>query len=128
MRAAHLSDAEEIAELESLLFDNSMGERMIRHELKLGRGWVEEGTPLKGYVLTRREEGVMDITRLGVHPSAHRQGIGTTLLLQAMKGARDVVLTVQKDNVGAMKLYFKYGFEIVGHLQSANAWVMRSTR
>lgn len=101
---------------------------MIRHELSLGAGWVEEEATLKGYILTRREEGILDILRLGVHPSAHRQGIGSALLERAIRGANNVVLTVQKNNAGALKLYLKHGFTIVGHLQSANSWVMQKCK
>jgi ribosomal-protein-alanine N-acetyltransferase len=126
MRAATLSDSEAIESLENLLFDNSMGARMIRQELSLGAGWVHfEEELLTGYVLVRDEEQIRDITRLGVHPTAQRRGVGTLLLHKALEGASTVILTVQKDNLGAMKLYAKYGFEIVAHLHAANAWVMK---
>jgi ribosomal protein S18 acetylase RimI-like enzyme len=125
MRAAVPSDSEAIAELEALLFDNSMGARMVRQELRLGAGWVEERGSLLGYILTRVEEGILDITRLGVHPDAQHQGVGSALLLKGMGDADVVILTVQKDNLAAIKLYFKHGFEIVGHLHAAKAWVMR---
>lgn len=125
MRIANLSDSERIAELEALLFDNSMGARMIRQELQLGAAWVEEKESIVGYILTRTEDNILDVLRLGVHPDARRQGIGEALLRKAIEGARTVILTVQKDNLGAMRLYFKLGFEIVAHLHAANAWVMK---
>lgn len=102
-----------------------MGARMVRQELRLGTGWVAEQESIVGYVLTRTEDGILDVTRLGVHPSAQRTGVGSALLTIAIGDADVVILTVQKDNVRAMKLYFKHGFEIVAHLHAANAWVMR---
>jgi ribosomal protein S18 acetylase RimI-like enzyme len=35
------------------------------------------------------------------------------------------MLTVRKDNHGAVRLYNQYGFEIVGHLQGDSGWVMK---
>jgi ribosomal protein S18 acetylase RimI-like enzyme len=125
MRTAVLSDSESISDLEGLLFENSMGARMVRQELSLGAGLVEEHGELQGYLLSREEEGILDVKRLGVHPTAQRRGIASALLVKAIEHADVVILTVQKNNLAALKLYFKHGFEIVAHLQGARAWVMR---
>jgi len=118
-----------ISDLEALLFPNSMGERMVRQELYLGKGWIkerfcEEGS-LAGYVLIRFDEDLLDITRLGVHPEESGKGLGSRLLERALEEGDTVILTVQKDNARAMRLYARHGFEIVAHLHSARAWVMR---
>jgi len=124
LRQAGPDDVEVIVQIESTLFDNSMGERLVRHELELGRGWVY-GEPVEGYILLRPDGPLTDITRLGVTQGARGKGIGQKLLSRALEGAGDVVLTVAKDNVPAMRLYKKNGFAIVGHLHAAGAWVMR---
>ncbi len=107
-----------------------MGERMVRQELLLGKGWLVERAPVDeemvaGYVLIRFDEDLVDITRLGVHPDNSGKGIGTRLLEKVFDEGGTIILTVQKDNLRAMQLYHRHGFEIVAHLHSARAWVMR---
>lgn len=102
---------------------------MVRQELLMGKGWVEEREPVEepiaGYILIRFDDDLLDITRLGVHPEDAGKGIGGKLLRRAMREGDTIILTVQKDNVRAMRLYVRHGFEIVAHLHSAQAWVMR---
>jgi ribosomal protein S18 acetylase RimI-like enzyme len=107
-----------------------MGERMVRQELRLGKGWVVDRAPVEeeiaaGYVLIRFDEDLIDITRLGVHPENTSKGLGTRLLQKVFEEGGTIILTVQKNNLRAMRLYHRHGFEIVAHLHSARAWVMR---
>lgn len=124
IRPACPLDIDALFILENELFPNSMNERMLHHELIRGRGWVW-GDPIDGYILVRMDGDLIDITRLGVRTTASGQGIGRKLLEVALEGVPDALLTVQKNNLRAMTLYKRAGFEIVGHLSSANAWVMR---
>jgi ribosomal protein S18 acetylase RimI-like enzyme len=103
---------------------------MVRQELRLGKGWVEENllfdeNVVVGYVLLRYDDDLVDITRLGVHPEMQGKGLGGRLLRKALEEKATIILTVRKNNLAAMKLYFKHGFEIVAHLHAAGAWVMR---
>jgi len=105
---------------------------MLRQELRLGKGWLEErfscpDKSVAGYILIRFDGDLMDITRLGVHPEEEGHGLGSRLLVRALEEGSTVILTVQKDNARAMRLYARHGFEIVAHLHSAQAWVMRRT-
>ena len=106
-----------------------MGERMVRQELRMGKGWVVEREPVEGpvagYILIRMDGDLIDITRLGVHPEDIGKGIGSRLLQRALREGETVILTVQKNNLRAMQLYVRHGFEIVAHLHAAQAWVMR---
>jgi len=124
IRPACPLDIDALFILESELFPNSMNERMLHHELIRGRGWVS-GDPIDGYILVRMDGDLIDITRLGVRATASGHGIGRKLLEVALEGVPDALLTVQKNNLRAMTLYKKAGFEIVGHLAGAGAWVMR---
>lgn len=106
---------------------------MVRQELRLGKGWVAltprlEGEEIIGYALVRYDEDLVGLTRLGVHPSRQGFGVGRRLLTAVLREAATLILTVQKDNLPAMKLYFSHGFEIVGHLHAANAWVMKRAK
>ena len=106
-----------------------MGARMLRQELALGEGFLEERDGrLVAYLLRRREGGLQDILRLGVHPSYRRQGLAAGLLRHALQGPPTTILTVQKDNLAALRLYRGHGFEVAGHLHAAGAWVMRLTQ
>lgn len=126
IRPAQLLDVEAILGLEYILFDNAMTERMLFHELTLGKGFVAtvDGI-IRGYALVRFDDGLMDITRLGVDPATQGQGIGTRLLECALDGVMDAMLTVKKDNLPALRLYRKHGFKIVAHMVGAGAFVLR---
>ncbi len=59
------------------------------------------------------------ITLLGVHPDYRRQGLGQLLLLNLLEDAiarqlKWATLEVNENNLGAINLYQKYGFKVVG--------------
>lgn len=123
MRPATLDDIAEIVELEYLLFpENNFNEVTLANELVLGKGWViyEQGQ-LIAYMLLRSDGEVTDITRLGVMPGHQRKGHGTLLLQEAIK--TPAMLTVHKNNVGALRLYLRHDFRIIGTLPEGG-WVM----
>jgi ribosomal-protein-alanine N-acetyltransferase len=115
--------AEEISELDGVLFDNALNEHTIRKEIKAGWGyvWVENGK-VAGYALVRSQEGLSDLTRLGVHPDYQGRGIGQALLKIVLEGG-PVMLFVRKNNPGAICLYLRYGFEVKGETDAS--WLMR---
>ena len=129
LRAACVLDVPTLLELEDALFPNAMTERMLQHELSRGQGWVVDvGGRVVGYILVRNDEGLLDITRLGVADGSRREGLGRLLLERALMEPGDVILTVKKDNAPAITLYRHYGFKIVAHLIAAHSWVMKLTR
>lgn len=123
MRRATPADGERISEIDLLLFDNGFNERTIGIEIELGECWVE-GEPIIGYVLTRRDGTVTDITRLAVQADRQKEGVGERLLLVALTTPGPHMLTVKRDNMQALRLYKKNGFEIAGVLPSGS-WIMR---
>jgi ribosomal protein S18 acetylase RimI-like enzyme len=124
IRAAGINDIQAILHLEEELFDNAMSEKMMHHELTRGRGWVY-GNPIEGYILLRFDSGLTDITRIGVAPDSQKKGIGKALLEHALQGQPDALLTVKKDNETAIKLYRRFGFQVVAHLAAGGALVLR---
>lgn len=59
------------------------------------------------------------ITLLGVHPEYQGQGLGQLLLCSLLDRAREIemaraTLEVRDSNLGALHIYEKYGFQIVG--------------
>ena len=59
------------------------------------------------------------ITLLAIHPDYRRQGLGQLLLLELLKDAiarqlKRATLEVNENNLAAVNLYKKYGFQIAG--------------
>lgn len=119
--------AERISELDGLLFPaESFNEHTVLKEIEAGTGLVylsEE--KIVGYALTRKQEDLVDLTRIGIHPDFQRQGIGELLLqaVIALADPRDVMLFVRKKNMPAIRLYQKNGFQVAG--MTKDSWVMR---
>lgn len=124
IRPATLDDVFLIAGLEILLFpDNCMNEHSIELELEAGKAWVEEEGA--GYILTRWGPDFIDILRLGVHPSHQREGHGRRLLQEVLRQADlPLMLTVDRENRGARRLYEREGFEKVASMPQNNALIM----
>lgn len=117
---------EEVEELECLLFDNAFNATSLLNELDTGaRCWVMGSERIEGYILFRVVRGLCDILRVGTHPSYQRRGTATKLMRVAMGEAPRSMLTVRKTNQGAIRLYRKLGFEVVGDLESS--WVMATS-
>jgi [ribosomal protein S18]-alanine N-acetyltransferase len=126
VRAATTDDLPRLLELEYRLFDNSMSETMLVRELIHGQGFVlESGGRVDGYALVRSDGDKLDLTRLGVDPLVQGAGIGQALLRRVIDMGKSIVLTVKKTNYGAIRLYRRYDFVIVGQLNEAGAWAMR---
>lgn len=126
MRRATKEDIPALVFLEAQLFpDNNLNETTLRNEFEIGECWViEEEDEVVGYSLSRTVDGLTDLLRLGVKETSQSHGYGSQLLERVLLDHSPVMLTVRKDNERAMKLYFRYGFRIVGSL-SDGGWVLR---
>jgi len=118
-------DVAAVACLESVLFPhNAMSEQLLEREAEAGFAWVI-GSPPYAYALARDDGLLIDITRLGVAPLRHGQGCGSLLLDKILNLGRETILTVEKCNRRALRLYLRHGFFITGTLVTSDAWVMR---
>ncbi len=125
MRSIQLSDIDVLEELEYACFpDDNMGGYALERELEVGGGYIVETSLGRGYVLYR-DTSMRDILRLGLEEAARGRGLGELLLLTALIGVRDALLTVKKTNQPAFRLYRKHGFVIVGEDRPYNNWMMR---
>lgn len=73
------------------------------------------GAPVDAYSVTGRAGDRGYIQRLAVHPDHHRNGIGATLVNDALRwlvrrGARQALVNTQERNRGALALYLHCGF------------------
>jgi ribosomal protein S18 acetylase RimI-like enzyme len=130
LRSASTEDSEELANLEFGLFpENNLNERTLEGVLLHRASWVVSvDRIIVGYLLGQPDPGgLLDVLRLGVAPQFQRRKLGSRLLERALRDYPDTMLTVQKDNLGALKLYSQHGLRIVGEIPSANSWVMRVT-
>ena len=89
------------------------------------------GTELVGAIAWRDHGDHVDIDRLMVEPSAHRQHVGTTLLQAVLDRAdgRPVVTSTGRDNAPAVGLYLRHGFTAEGDEQvPPGIWITRLRR
>jgi ribosomal-protein-alanine N-acetyltransferase len=79
------------------------------------------GSTIVGYAGLWAIEPEGHITNLAVHPDYRRRGIGSQLLEKLLKQSRErlglnkFTLEVRISNVGAIKLYSRFGFKLAGH-------------
>lgn len=83
--------------------------------------------PEVGYALACVELGLCDVVRLGVRAQYRFQGLGR-LLLKAITQEDEAILTVRRNNTGALHLYKEQGFVPEGYLPNADALVLRRQR
>jgi ribosomal protein S18 acetylase RimI-like enzyme len=123
------SSADELAELDALLFpDNCFNETTLAREIELGFCLVEWiHRTIVAYALVRRGE-IYDLLRLGVHPEYQGHGIGSDLLHRIQDMGQPVMLTVRDGNTGALRLYLRNGFRVIGRLHNGHGWVLRYDR
>lgn len=132
------SDIAEIAELEKKCFAVPWSEKSFRDEMnnKLAVYLVaKDNGHCIGYAGFWNVSGEGDITNVAVLPEYRKQGIGSMLIKNMIKTARELeiellTLEVRKSNIAAQRLYNKYGFDIIGERKryysdnGEDAWIM----
>jgi ribosomal-protein-alanine N-acetyltransferase len=118
-----LEDVPAVHEIDRLSFSLPWPERSFRYEIAenpVSRGWVADvdGRVAAMLVLWLVEDEI-HIATIATHPDFRRQGIGESLMIEALQaarveGARRVFLEVRAGNLGAQALYKKYGFIVDG--------------
>ncbi|MFF0491250.1 ribosomal protein S18-alanine N-acetyltransferase [Nocardia sp. NPDC004068] len=122
------ADVERCVELEKLLFpeDDPWPAVAFHSELAAPHNRYvvarDESGHLLGYagvaLLGTGEHPEAEVHTIGVDPLRHRAGVGTLLLRALLAAAEErggpVFLEVRTDNAGAIALYEKHGFHIIG--------------
>jgi len=80
---------------------------------------IEQNQVIIGYFGLAIVDGIIDITTIAVQSEYQHQGFGTVMMNEIMEiskqyKARKVMLEVKPENVAAISLYQKYGFEVIG--------------
>jgi ribosomal protein S18 acetylase RimI-like enzyme len=123
IQTALAGDAEAISELDTQLFpDNCFNSKTIEKEIAVSKAFVRyKAGKLIGYILSRWDGYILDITRIGVHPDFQGRKLGTALLSMVLDD-RPAMLHVNKHNQRARQLYQRQGFEVVAN--TTDSWVM----
>ncbi|HYM18747.1 MAG TPA: GNAT family N-acetyltransferase [Micropepsaceae bacterium] len=127
IRHASLEDVRELASLHGACFDDRWSAESFRRLLDrpgavalLAADKTESES--QSFILVQVALDECEILTLGTIDGARRKGLALTLLKTAAKeahalGAREMFLEVAEDNHGAITLYRRAGFEIVGRRQ-----------
>jgi ribosomal protein S18 acetylase RimI-like enzyme len=87
-----------------------------------------EGGEVRGMItLTTVQDGTYRISLLAVHPGSRNQGMGRALLSKALttgidSGSRTLLVTTQRANIAAMRLYRNAGFEVMDSCNVYHWW------
>jgi ribosomal-protein-alanine N-acetyltransferase len=115
----HLDD---VARLEEECFSLPWTYDGLRVELsnKFARFFVAQaGDEIVGYIGAHNVLGEVSVANIAVSPKYRRQGVGRILLDKLIADSKEekaefVTLEVRKTNFGAISLYEKAGFSVVG--------------
>ena len=116
-------DLDEVAQIETSCFSNPWPRASFRHDLSDRRAYTlvaKEGKRVLAYLVAYIIEDELQIANIAVRTEHRRQGIGESLLVEALShgrkiGCRYAVLDVRPSNSAAVQLYNKFGFSLVGH-------------
>lgn len=120
MTALSLAQAQELAAIHSRSFTHPRP--WTADELQLMAGSANHQliyTPAVGFAVIQVVVDEAELLTIAVDPSQRRQGAGARLLDQAIaqsaeRGAARMFLDVAADNVAAIALYQRAGFEMIG--------------
>lgn len=120
---ATLDDVDFIADLELSLFpEHGVNEYAVKQVIEAGMVKVFSQV---GYIITHYGSDLIDILRIGVHPAHQKKGIGHLLLDAVLSTAwHPVMLTVQRQNTRAIKLYKDLGFRPISWMPQDTALIM----
>lgn len=115
-------DAESRRALQSMAQTGYITHRMTQFAHRISSGFIfETNNEVMGNVsvIPSREKGRIIIANVAVHPDLRRQGIARELMEVAIdhvraRGKESIILQVDVDNGGAIRLYEKLGFDSMG--------------
>ena len=122
IRRMRPSDLPRVMEIELICFTMPWSEATFRGLLRRTDADLliaEQGGDIAGYAAFWAVLDQGELGNVSVAPGWRRRGIGRKLVNAVLaraadRGVREVFLEVRVSNVGAQKLYHRYGFEEVG--------------
>lgn len=133
IRKAIVNDAAEIAKLDEMIFEDSLGFDFIESDLK--------NNPFANYFVYEVDGNIVayiifwvadntSILNFGVLKEYRKQGIGSLLFDEVLKISEGIIsLEVRESNANAINFYLKRGFKAVGvrenyYSNGENAYLM----
>jgi ribosomal-protein-alanine N-acetyltransferase len=123
LRRLDLGDLEAIERIERASYPTPWSRSMFASELakpsSLSFGAVDETGTLVGYLVLSRYVDAWHIMNVAVAPERRRQGIASALLQRLLELTKDdslrgYTLEVRVSNLGAIRLYERFGFRRKG--------------
>jgi ribosomal-protein-alanine N-acetyltransferase len=115
MTLAHLDD---VIQIENQLFTDPWSQRGFQFEILANQYSLPLVLLLDkkvvGYTIVWIIFGEFHIANIAIHPDYQRKGFGSYLLNQVLKkavGLKYAILEVRENNLSAIRLYEKFGFE-----------------
>jgi [ribosomal protein S18]-alanine N-acetyltransferase len=123
LRRLELGDLDAIERIERASYPTPWSRSMFASELakpsSLSFGAVDETGTLVGYLVLSRYVDAWHVMNVAVAPERRRQGIASALLHRLLELTKDdalrgYTLEVRTSNVGAIRLYERFGFRRKG--------------
>lgn len=122
VRRARKRDLTAIAEIETAAFSrpwclDTFKDVLLRPETELLV--AADGDAVVGYAVLVRATGEAELANLAVSRGHRSRGVGEALLSEAARtlvdqGVRHLYLAVRASNTGALRLYERFGFRVIG--------------
>ncbi len=119
LRRLELGDLDAIEQIERVSYRTPWSRSMFASELakpsSLSFGAVDEAGTLVGYLVLSRYVDAWHVMNVAVAPERRRQGVASALLQRLLElteddGMRGYTLEVRVSNLGAIRLYERFGF------------------
>jgi [ribosomal protein S18]-alanine N-acetyltransferase len=117
LRQVFLTDLKEIIKINNSVQTFPWSKKAVEDEFinPLSKGFVVlNGVNITGYAFVRSLDSGLELMTLGVGDRYQRQGVGTYLLGYIRGLTQCLILEVSENNLGALTLYKRMGFEIFG--------------
>jgi ribosomal-protein-alanine N-acetyltransferase len=122
IRPMRIEDVDEVALMERLIFPSPWPRQAFVDEVKEGTGSfsivARSGRPLAGYLVAWFVLDEAHLGNIAVNPELRRRQIATELMKSLIQEADErmvtrITLEVRASNVGAIRLYRKFGFRAI---------------
>ncbi len=120
-RAMSEADVDEVLSVEGAAYDFPWSQRVFLDCLRMGYDCAVQlaAGQVVGYLILSRVLDEAHVLNLAIHPEFQNEGRGGNLLRRAMRrarclGAASIYLEVRPSNPGAVHLYQRSGFRLVG--------------
>ena len=122
IRAVSLDDLDDIIEIEKLSFVSPWTKRLFEETLisPISSSFImKKNRATLGYIILYSVADEAHILNIAVHPQYRGKGCASSLIKHVLdyfeeKDVHDFFLEVREGNIGAIRLYKRFGFEKIG--------------